>query len=283
VYIVLNVIGFILCAYWAATRSKATLRTVVAYCIALPGLIIFVSGFAIGVREDARGRYGRVVTGVVTHKYNWTYPAETAAPATPQANPSQPRPILATRGSGFYDLLPYVMLTPSPYTWVVDYRFPCTPQADCLGHDFVPHALWARIQPGGTVSVRQAEDESITSRLDDNPQWLVAFVDMGLGGALLLVAGVVSGRVEVLRHRRRWITAPAVVMAVEPVQYRDVVRWKVRFSYFDPEGAPQESADEVVTNVWKPGDDCLAVFQQGQPDLATMRPLPALPAGAASR
>src|SRR5262249_14745581 len=116
VYIVLNVIGFVLCAYWASTRSKATLRSVAAYCIALPGLIVFVSGFAIGVREDARGRYGRVVTGVVTHKYNWTHPADTGASPTPQVNPGQPRPILASRGSGFYDLLPYVILAPSPYT-----------------------------------------------------------------------------------------------------------------------------------------------------------------------
>src|SRR5262249_46369915 len=160
-------------------------------------------------------------TGVVTHKYNWTHPSDTTVSTMTQLNPGQPRPILASRGSGFYDLLPYVILTPSPYTWVVDYRFPCTPQADCLGHDFVPHALWARIERGGTVSVRQAEDESITSRLDDNPQWRVAFAYMGIGGAILLAGGLVSGRVDLSRRRRKWITAPAVVMAVEPVQYRD--------------------------------------------------------------
>jgi len=60
---------------------------------------------------------------------------------------------------------------------------------------------------------------------------------------------------------------------VEPVTYRDAVRWRIRFAYFDPQGVAQESADEVLTDGWKPGDACVAVFQPNQPDLATMKPL----------
>ena len=63
-----------------------------------------------------------------------------------------------------------------------------------------------------------------------------------------------------LFRRREWITAPAVVLRVEPVKYVDSTRWRIHFAYFDPDGQPQESADEVVTDAWKPGDDCIAVF-----------------------
>jgi hypothetical protein len=68
---------------------------------------------------------------------------------------------------------------------------------------------------------------------------------------------------------------PAVVTAVEPVTYRDAKRWRIRFVYFDPHGTAQESADEVVTAGWKPGDGCVAVFRPERPDIATFRPRPA--------
>ena len=101
-----------------------------------------------------------------------------------------------------------------------------------------------------------------------------AFVQFGIVAAMLLVAALLSGWRPFRFSGVRWVTAPAVVLAVEPVKYRDVVRWRIRFAYFDPEGVAQESADEVVTDAWKVGDSCLAVFKPNQPDLATMRPLP---------
>jgi hypothetical protein len=102
-----------------------------------------------------------------------------------------------------------------------------------------------------------------------------AYVQVGFAAVLWLAAALIAGWRPVLFRRATWVTAPAVVLAVEPVKYRDVVRWKIRFAYFDPEGVAQESADEVVTGAWKVGDECLAVFQPDQPDLATMRPVTA--------
>jgi len=112
---------------------------------------------------------------------------------------------------------------------------------------------------------------SVAARQDVGP---AAFVQLAIAGAMLLVAALLSGWRPFRFRRAEWMTAPAVVLAVEPVTYRDdVVRWRIRFAYFDPEGVAQESADEVVTGAWKVGDSCLAVFQANQPDLATMRPI----------
>jgi hypothetical protein len=71
----------------------------------------------------------------------------------------------------------------------------------------------------------------------------------------------------------RWVAAPAVVIAVEPVRHGEDARWRVRFAYFDREGVAQESADEVGSRAWNVGDSCIAVFQPTRPDLATLRPL----------
>jgi hypothetical protein len=109
-----------------------------------------------------------------------------------------------------------------------------------------------------------------SSRLDGSSQWSTARVDVACAAALLLAAAGVAGRLTPLRPR--YLTAPAVVTAVESVKYRDLTRWRVRFAYFDPQGTPQESADEVVKNVWKPGDECVAVFPPEQPGLASFRP-----------
>jgi hypothetical protein len=136
----------------------------------------------------------------------------------------------------------------------------------------VTEGLWSRLRVGQTVNVRRAAGETGTSRLDENPQWSSAFAELGISAALLLAAGLVSGRLALFRGRN-WITAPAVVTAVDRVTYKDAVRWRVRFAYFDPDGVAQESADEVVNDMWKPGDECLAVFRPNEPALATMRPV----------
>ena len=129
-----------------------------------------------------------------------------------------------------------------------------------------------RLRAGQPVAVRQAEGESMTARLDEYPQWHIAAAKIGLGVGLLFVAGLVSGRIRVFR-RRRWVTAPAVVLAVEPVRSGEDTPWRIRFAYFDREGVAQESADEVGSRAWKVGDSCIAVFQRTRPDLATLRPL----------
>jgi hypothetical protein len=122
------------------------------------------------------------------------------------------------------------------------------------------------------VNVRQVEGESMTARLDENPQWNLAAANIALGAALLFVAGLVSGRIQPFRARG-WVTAPAVVLAVEPVRYGEDARWRVRFAYFDREGVAQESAAEIGSRAWKIGVYFIAVFQPTRPDLATLRPL----------
>jgi hypothetical protein len=89
--------------------------------------------------------------------------------------------------------------------------------------------------------------------------------------ALLCVAGLLSGRITVFRTRR-WVTAPAVVLAVEPVRNGEDAGWRVRFAYFDREGVPQESAAVVASTTYKVGDACVAVFQPAHADLATLQP-----------
>lgn len=260
-------------AYLISSRGRITVRGTVAYVLALGGVIAFCAGFGLAVIEDARGRDGRVVTGVVVEKLS-----STGANGSRQIgrwggrNQARRQNIVTANGFQFYDTLARTLLTGTPVAWVVDYRFPCRAAASCLGRDFVTADLWARLQAGQTVNVRQAPGETGTSRLDENVQWSTAFAQLGIAAAMLAGAGLVTGRIVPFR-RRVWLTASAVVTAVEPVTYRDAVRWRIRFAYFDPQGVAQESADEVLTAGWKPGDACVAVFQPNQPDLATMKPL----------
>jgi hypothetical protein len=90
---------------------------------------------------------------------------------------------------------------------------------------------------------------------------------------LLLIAAAVSGQLKATGPR--YLMAPAVVTAVELVTYRDSKRWRIRFAYFDSDGAPRESADEVGTAGWQPGDSCVAVFRPDRLEIATFRPRPA--------
>jgi len=175
-------------------------------------------------------------------------------------------------GFKIHDEFARVVLTGSLNAWAIDYRYGCARPQGCSGRDFVPEDLWRRLAVGQTVNVRRSHGESASSRLDGNPLWTVAMIDLAFASALLIGAAAVAGRLAV--PRRRYLTAPAIVIAVEPVKYRDVTRWRVRFAYFDPTGVAQESADEVVKNVWKPGDECVALFPPEQPALASFRPLP---------
>ena len=260
-------------AYRISSGSPFSLRGAATYALAVGGALAFFGGFSLAVQEDARARYGRVAPGVVVEKFS-----STGMDGSRRIGPSggrdqaRTRPVVTGKGFAFYETFTRLMVTGSSSAWVIDYRFPCDAASVCRGRDFVTEEQWWRLREGQAVNVRQAEGETGTSRLDDNPQWETAFADLGIAGMLLLAAGLVSGRVA-LFPSRAWITAPAVVTAVQRVTYRDVVRWRVRFAYFDSEGAPQESADEVVSEGWKPGDQCLAVFRTTRPDLATMRPL----------
>jgi hypothetical protein len=179
------------------------------------------------------------------------------------------RQVITTEGFTIHDVLTRLILRGSTNVWAVEYRYTCERHA-CGARDFVPETLWRELRIGQTVNVRRSSDGG--SRLTENPPWQTAIVEIAIAAALLLAAGVVSGKLT-MRFSRRYVTAPAVVTAIEPVQYLDATRWRIRFSYVDPQGIAHESEDEVLTDAWKPGDACLAVFPRDEPGLAGFRGL----------
>jgi hypothetical protein len=236
------------------------------------GLLAAYDGFDLARMEETRARYGRVVPGIVIERLS-SLERNGTRYIGPWLGRDLVRRMPVVTGKGFmvYQQLSRWIATGSPRAWVIEYHYPCDAPRHCEGRDFVTEAAWSRLQVAQIVNVRKIDGEPYSGRLDDNPQWTMALVELSLGTVLLLAARLVSGRP--LFRRREWITAPAVVVRVDPVKYRDVTRWRIHFAYFDSDGQAQESADEVVTGTWKPGDDCLAVFQRASPDLATMRPI----------
>lgn len=258
-------------AYKVSARERFTARGIVAFAFAAGGVMAAVDGFVLGVREESRARYGRVSSGVVVEKFS-SIGADGSRRIGPRGGRNQPvtRPVVTANGFSFYDPLVRLIVTGSPSAWVIDYRFPCS-VGTCRGRDFVAAEQWEQLHAGETVNVRQADWETVTSRLDDNPQWATAFADLGIGSVLLTVAGLVLNWI-VLFPARQWLSAPAVVTRVEPLKYGDETRWRIRFAYFDRDGLPQESVDQVAIDTWKSGDDCVAVYRAGQPDIATLQP-----------
>ena len=203
----------------------------VAWLLVMAGAIVLADGFSLAVKEEARGSYGRVVTGVVTKRYS----TEGVWPA-----------------------------------WVVDYRFPCrTAQGWCSGRDLVSQELWEKLRIGAPVRVRQGDRELTTGRLEDNPQGVTAVIKTAFACALFALACVAAGRLKF--RGPDYTQAPAVVTAVRPVAYGHETRWKIHFAYFDAKGNAQESIDEVNDPSWKVNDDCVAIYRPQAPDLATLQ------------
>ena len=269
--LIVRLVAMVVVAYQLSSRGRITGRGIVAFALAAGGIMASLDGFMLGVTEESRARYGRVSPGVVVEKFS-----SSGAQGTRRIgrrggrNQERTRPIVTANGFAFYDPLARLIVTGSAAAWVVDYRFPCEGGRTCSGRDFVTEEQWLPLRAGSTVNVRQAESETTTARLDGNPRWATAAVDLGVGGLLLIAASLVSGRL-VLFRRRGWLTAPAVVTAVERLTHGDDTRWRIRFAYFDRHGQPQESADQVAQDSLQPGDSCVAVYRQDQPDLATLQ------------
>ena len=258
-------------AYWLRVGKTFTIRGVIAFGLVVLAVLAFYSGFSLAVTEEARARYGSVATGVVVEKLSTTERDGTRYIGRHGGrNQAVRQPIVTITGFRMNDLLARWIVTGSPLAWVIVYTFPCPASQPCEVRDFVDKDYWERVHVGDRVNVRHADTEDTTARLDDNPQWGIALANIGFAAVLLLAAGLTTGRLPRFRTRE-WLTAPAVVTAVEPVRYKDATHWRVRFAYFDCDGTAQESADEVVTGAWKPGDDCIAVYRQHEPELATMK------------
>jgi hypothetical protein len=232
-------------------------------------LLAAYDGILLGAREYARAHDGHVTTGVVVSKTSAT------GLRRKEGSPGQRwwHRRLAFRAEGFgpHDMLGRLVLTGSLRAWMIDYRYECQRPRGCFGRDFVPEARWRELYPGQTVNVCRGNTETESSRLEDNPQWQQAVVNIATAGALLLLAGLTSGHLK--WRRPRYLTVPAVVTAIEQLRSGDEPAWRLKFAYFDAKGEAHEGADEVVVATWKAGDEGLAVFPPDQPELATFRPV----------
>jgi hypothetical protein len=269
--LIVRLVATVVVAYQLSSRGRITIRGIVAFGLAAGGVMACIDGFMLGVTDENRVRYGHVSPGVVVEKFS-----SSGAQGTRRIGRRGGRDqvhtqrVVTGKGFAFYEPLARLIVSGSAGAWVVDYRFPCGGGRTCLDRDFVTEEEWLPLRAGSTINVRQADGETTTSRIDGAPRWRTALADLGIGGILMIAAGLLSGRL-VLFRRRHWLTAPAVVTAVEPLKYGDEVRWRIRFAYFDRDGQAQESADQVVQGSWKPGDPCVAVYRPEQPDLATLQ------------
>ncbi len=266
--LVVQLIAFVVFAYVVSSGRFPGVRGVAAFVLLMIGLLGLYEGLTLAAREESRWRYGRVVSGVVVEKYRPDGTGHTIA-TTGRQGPHTGR-------SGFLisAMFAHWIAYGSPAIRIVDYRYPCAAgrQGTCSGRDYVGPEMWSRIAVGKTINVRQADTETVTARLDQNPQLLLSAAQIGVGALFLTAAALVSGRLK-LRRRRKYLRAEAVVTSVRAVTYGDETRWKVHFAYFDQNGEVQESIDEVNQPTWKAGDACLAVYRPEIPDLATLQPL----------
>jgi hypothetical protein len=256
--------------YWMTTSGRYAAASLKALLVGAVAALALYDGITLGVHEYARAHDGRVSSGVVTGKSS-SIDEDGARRTSSRRRWRRGLPITA-EGYRIHDWLSRLILTGSPTAWIIEYRFACERAVGCRGLDFVPETRWHQLSNGDPIDVRRGNDEYGSSRLDDNPQWGAAVVDVGIGGTLMLFAGMFSGLLSV-PGRRRYLTAPAVVTAIEPLTEDGVTRWRVRFAYVDQQGTAQESVDRIATDDCKPGDECLAVFTPGRPDLAGFRPI----------
>ena len=269
--LIVRLVAMVVVAYQVSSRGRITGRGIVAFGLAAGGVTAFLDGFVLAVTEESRERFGRVSSGVVVEKFSSSGTQGTRRIGRwGGRDQKRTRPVVTARGFAFYQPLARLIVTGSAEAWVVDYRFSCDGGRACSGRDFVTEEQWSSLHPGATVNVRRADWETTTSRIDGDPRWATALADLGIGSLLLAAAGLVSGRL-VLFRRRRWLTAPAVVTAVERLKDGDETRWRIRFAYFDRHGQAQESADQVAQGSWKSGDSCVAVYAPDRPDLATLQ------------
>lgn len=268
-----RLVGIVFVAYRVSSGGRITVRAMIAFALGAAGAMASIDGFVLAVKEEARSRDGRVTSGVVIERLSSTGRDRTRRIGRRVGRDQRKTGAIVTaNGFAFYDPVARMITAGSPHAWVIDYRFGCTGGRTCLGRDFVSEDYWSHLRAGAPVNVRQARWETTTSRLDDNPRWATAVSELAIGVLLLTGAALVSGRL-VLFRRRRWVAAPAVVLGVEKVIYGEDVRWRIRFGYVDSQGLAQESADEVASAAWKSGDSCVAVYDAGRPDLATLQPV----------
>lgn len=260
---------FVACAYWMTHGHSWKPGSVGALVLTGFGTFAAYDGITLATQEYARARDTRIVQGVVVEKSN-SQDAEEERSWSRRRRLRRRIGRLFTEGSTPHDVVGRLVLTGSPTAWIIEYRYPCGGPYHCRAKDFVPETLWRQLPVGEPVDIRQAGNDAATTRIAENPATTEAIFNLAFAISLMLGAGLVSGRFT--ESRRQYVTAPAIITEVEPVKYLGATRWRVKFAYLDQQGAAQESADEIASGTWKPGDDCVAVFSTDRPDLATFQP-----------
>ena len=262
-------LGAAVLGYSIYSARSSRLGTFGGFLLAAAATLAAYDGVTRARREYAATHEGRVTPGVVLAQIDPSKVKTTRVPG--RRRMWYDLETLTIEGSRVHDVLGRLILTGSPSAWSIEYRYECERPRGCYGRDIVPYALWQRLHPGQQIEVRRPNGEIDSSRLEDNPQWARAMADLGIAAALLLAAAAFSGHLK--RRQPRYVMVPAVVTAVEPLRVGDEPTWRITFAYSDAKGVTQEAADEVVVARWQPGDEGLAVFPPGSPDLATFRPL----------
>jgi hypothetical protein len=205
--LIVRLVAMVVAAYQLSSRGRITGRGIVAFGLAAGGVMAFLDGITVAVTEESRARYGRVSSGVVVEKFSSSGAQGTRRIGRRGGRDQQhTRPVVTANGFAFYDPLARLIVTGSADAWAVDYRLSCVGGRTCLDRDFVTEEQWLPLRAGSTVNVRQADWETMTSRIDGNPRWATAFADLGIGSLLLTAAALLSGRL-VLFRRRRWLAA----------------------------------------------------------------------------
>jgi hypothetical protein len=255
----LAIFALLIAGLYAAIGRPPSRRQIAAWFLALVALVPLHGGGSALVAEYRRAQDGRVVSGTVAEKLR----PEPGPPPRPRGRRWQTGMRLV---SEIPDAIARLIATGSPRTWVVEYRYDCG-GAVCRGRDTVSERIWSSLAVGDGVAVRPAGGHTDTPRLDANSPWPMAIARLSLAALLLLGAWLASER----RSAPRYVTAPAVVTAVDPIDYGKAVRWRIQFAYFAPDGTALESADEVIAEGVRPGDECIAVYPPDRPDLGTLR------------
>jgi hypothetical protein len=271
-FLTIAVFVVLIAGFYFAVTGSLSRRGGLAFVVGIVAAVPLFDGGQLLLREYARAEDGVVMPGVVTDKLSSTGEAGSRTIGGSRRWRGRRMPtVLTSNGFGFHDVLARVILTGSPNAWVVAYRYGCGAR-ECYKRDFVDHQLWSELRVGQTINIRASKAEIGAVRLDQYPEGPTAIAKLGLGSILGIAAWLASGRFRF--GRRRYVTAPAVVTAVDPVKDGDEVHWRVRFAYFVSDGRACESADEISVDSVKPGDDCIAVYPPEHPDLGTLRLIP---------
>ncbi len=247
--------------------GRLTARNLAALGLAVSGAPALYDGFRLAVYEDYRDRYGVVTPGIVIRRLS-----SNGVDGSTSIGRRYGSTIKTLEQHKLHQILARRIVTGSAATWGIDYAYSNGGGQRSFGRDFISLERWDTLQRGQPVNVRYVPDRIGSSTIDGEGNWAQALAQMAIGIALLFMAALTAGYFTRTR-RPRYVSVPAIVTAVEPVKYRDVERWHVRFMYRDGHGHKHEVGDEFIDRVWNEGDEGVAVYDSAHPEVASLQRL----------